>query len=299
MTDAAIKGRTGQAAPAAGPAKTATNSTREPLSSIFIVMTEPNDGQEDEFNAWYTNIHCHDIMRLQGSVAVQRWKLSRHQLRYNSAFVGPRQRFLCIYELNDTQQNIDDHVAQCFSDAMPISAAIRMDTAEDFYYVPVEPGRQAVSLYASRGGDVLTIRMNVNPGQEAEFIRWYRDTWLPRTLGLAGFVAGELYRAADIQLVDAVPTFQFTAVYHVADAMIAVESLDSHLAEPGTILDCPWVKPAGVRIACYSAITNRFTAEQAHNLPPAQRAVEDHIRANMGNRRVMHEAPNGLQIKRK
>src|SRR4051794_12334159 len=48
-----------------------------PLSSIFIVMTDAYEGQEDEFNDWYTNIHCHDTMRFKGSVAVQRWKLSR------------------------------------------------------------------------------------------------------------------------------------------------------------------------------------------------------------------------------
>jgi len=261
-------------------------------------MTEANTGQEDEFNAWYTNIHCHDIMRLQGSVAVQRWKLSRHQLRYNSAYVGPRQRWLCIYELNDTQQNIDDHVAQCFSDAMPISAALRMDAAEDFYYVPVDSSKNAVELYASRGGDVLTVRMNAFPAKESEFAQWYRETWLPLTLELTGFLAGDFYRAADIQLVDAVPTFHFTAVYHVADAMVAIESLDSHLAEKGTVLDCPWVDTTSIRIAGYSPITTRLTAEQARNLSPAQRAIEDQFRANMQGRRVMSEAPNGLKIKR-
>lgn len=129
-------------------------SSKEPLSSIFIVMTEAVDGQEDEFNDWYTNIHCHDTMRLKGSVAVQRWKLSRYQLRYNAAHVGPSQRWMCIYELNDTQQNIDDHVAQCFTDAMPISSALRADLAEDFYYVPVDEHKRAVETFASRDGDV-------------------------------------------------------------------------------------------------------------------------------------------------
>lgn len=273
-------------------------SRRKPLSSIFIVMTEAVDGQEEEFNDWYTNIHCHDIMRLKGSVAVQRWKLSRYQLRYNVAYVGPSQSWLCIYELNDTQQNIDDHVAQCFTDAMPITSAMRIDCAEDFYYVPIDEHKDAVETFASPGGDVIIIRMNALSGKEAEFVRWYRETYLPRTLKLIGFVAGDLYRAADIQLIDTPPTFRFSAVYHIADPMVAVESLDSHLAQPGTILDCPFVEPASVRIACYSAITNRFTAEQARNLPPAQRALEDRFRANMGSRRHMGEAPDGLKIKR-
>ena len=57
-------------------------------------------------------------------------------------------------------------------------------------------------------------------------------------------------------LVDAVPTFAFTAVYHIADARSATESLDSHLAQAGTILDCPMVDPDSIGIACYQAITN-------------------------------------------
>ena len=283
----------------AAPDQGATSpAKRQALSSIFIVMTEAFEGQEDEFNDWYTNIHCHDTMRLQGSVAVQRWKLSPYQLRYNAGHVGPEQRWLCIYELNDTQQNIDDHIEQCFSDRMPITSAQRIDKAEDFYYVPAVPGKTAVEIYNSRDGDVLLIRMNAKNSKESEFIKWYREDYLPRTLRLTGFVAGELYKAADIQLIDAVPRYEFSAVYHIADPMVAVESLDGHLAQVGTILDCPFVEPSSIGIACYTAITNRFTAEQAHNLPPAQKALEDAFRANMGDRRHMAESPDGLKIKR-
>jgi hypothetical protein len=268
------------------------------LASLFIVMTEAVEGKEDEFNDWYTNIHCHDTMRLKGSVAVQRWKLSPYQLLFGREHFGPPHRWLCIYELGDTQQNIDDHVAQCFSDAMPITSAQRIDLAEDFYYVPVASGQDAVATYGSRGGGIITVRMNAAAGREAEFAKWYREQYLPRTLKLAGFLAGDLYRAADIQLIAATPPFTYTAVYHVEDEMVAIESLDSHLAQPGTILDCPFVDRTGVRIACYTPITNRFTAAQALNLPPAQKAIEDRIRANMGDRRHYAEAPGGLKIKR-
>ena len=296
MTDSVKAGKAGaSAAVDQGPT---SPPRRQALSSIFIVMTEAFEGQEDEFNDWYTNIHCHDTMRLQGSVAVQRWKLSPYQLRYNAQHFGPEQRWLCIYELNDTQQNIDDHVDQCFGDRMPITSALRGDKAEDFYYVPAVSGKTAVECYDSRDGDVLLIRMNAKKGKESEFIKWYREDYLPRTLWLTGFVAGDLYKAADIQLIDAVPRYGFSAVYHIADPMVAVESLDGHLAQAGTILDCPFVEAGSIGIACYTPITNRFTAEQAHNLPPAQKALEDAFRANMGNRRHMMESPDGLKIKR-
>jgi hypothetical protein len=294
MDEAVVDGAGSANAPVTPPAK----ARKSALPSIFIVMTEAVDGQEDEFNDWYTNIHCHDTMRLKGSVAVQRWKLSPHQLRYNARLVGPEQRWLCIYELNDTQQNIDDHVEQCFSDRMPITSAQRIDKAEDFYYVPAVSGKSAVEAYASRDGDVLLVRMNARPGREAEFVSWYRTEYLPRTLKLIGFEAGELYKAADIQLIDATPRYEFSAVYHISDPMVAIESLDSHLAEAGNLLDCPFVDPDSVGVACYTAITSRFTAEQAQNLSPAQRKLEDDFRANMGDRRHMAESPDGLKIKR-
>ena len=259
---------------------------RKALPSIFIVMTEAIEGREDEFNDWYTNIHCHDTMRIEGSVAVQRWKRSPYQLRYNAKYNRPVQQWLCIYEMNDTQANIDAHVKDCFTDAMPITSAMKMELGEDFYYVPVAPGRSAVETYNARDGDVLLIRMNARSGREAEFGKWYREHYLPRTLALTGFVDGELYHVSELQLVDAVPTFAFTAVYHIADARSAIESLDSHLAQAGTILDCPMVDPDSIGIACYQAITNRFLAAEARNLSPVRQRLEDELRRRTGVKKL-------------
>jgi len=283
--------------PEADEKNVAETAVAQKLSSIFLVMTEPNDGQEDEFNDWYTNIHCHDIMRLQGSVAVQRFKLSPYQLRYNRKYVGPRQPWLCIYELNNSQQNLDDHVRYCFSDAMPISSALNVDTGEDFYYVPVVPGKTAVECFNARGGHVLLISMNIKDEQEAQFIKWYREHYQPRLLKLIGFGDGDLYRAAEIQLINRAPTYEFSAVYHVDDPMVAVESLDSHLAQSKTILDCPHVEPGSIGIACYSPISNRLTAEQARNLPLAQKQLEDRFRENMKGRRLTPDSVDTFKVK--
>ncbi len=268
-----------------------------PLSSIFIVMTDAYEGQEDEFNDWYTNIHCHDTMRFKGSVAVQRWKLSRYQLRYNAAWFGPWQPWLCIYEVGDTQENINVHVRDTFTDRLPITSTQRCEAAEDFYYVPARPGKDAVKAFASRAGDLITIRMNAKSDKEAEFVRWYTENYLPRTLKLIGFKAGDLFRLADIQLIDGKAPFEFSAVYHIADPMVAVESLDSHLANTNTILDCPYVEPDSVRIACYSPITSRFTSQQAHNLPPVQRQLEDAFRKATKDRVHRQAAEGGFRIK--
>lgn len=285
-------------ASADGPAEASFSmQAAAPLASIFIVMTDAYEGQEDEFNDWYTNIHCHDTMRFKGSVAVQRWKLSRYQLRYNAAWFGPWQPWLCIYEVGDTQESIDVHVRDTFTDRLPITSTQRCEAAEDFYYVPARPGKDAIAAYASLDGDLITIRMNAKPGKEAEFVKWYTEDYLPRTLKLIGFKAGDLFRLADIQLIDGKAPFDFSAVYHVADPMVAIESLDSHLANANTILDCPYVATDSVRIACYSPITNRFTSRQAHNLPPVQHQLEDVFRKATKDRVHRQAAEGGFRIK--
>ena len=159
--------------------------------------------------------------------------------------------------------------------------ALNLGGGEAYYYVAIDKGVNAVELFAARGGDVLTVRMNARPGKEAEFITWFRTDYLPRTLKLVGFIAGDLYRTADLQLVSHAAPFEFVAVYHLGDAMMAIESFDSHLAQPGTILDSELVDGAGVMIAAYTPISSRLTAEQARNLTPAQKALEDRFRAAM------------------
>jgi len=89
-------------------------------------MTEAMEGQEDEFNDWYANIHCHNTMRIEGSVAVQRWERSPYQSQYNAKNIGPIQQWLCIYEMNDTPANIDAHVTDRFTDAIPITSTMKM-----------------------------------------------------------------------------------------------------------------------------------------------------------------------------
>jgi len=42
---------------------------------VFAVLTNPVEGREAEFNAWYDR-HLHDILRLPGLVSAQRFRLS-------------------------------------------------------------------------------------------------------------------------------------------------------------------------------------------------------------------------------
>jgi hypothetical protein len=42
----------------------------------FVVFTNPTEGQEDEYNDWYDNTHLSDVLKVEGFVAAQRFKLA-------------------------------------------------------------------------------------------------------------------------------------------------------------------------------------------------------------------------------
>ena len=79
--------------------------------------------------------------------------------------------------------------------------------------------------------------------------------------------------------------------------MVAVESLDGHLAQSKTILDCHHVEPGSIGIACYSPITNRLTAEQVRNLPLAQQQLEDRFRENMKGGPLTPDSDDTFDVK--
>jgi len=253
------------------------------IPSLLIVWSEPDGGRVDEFNDWYTHVHCHDVMRLDSSVAVQRWKFSEFQLQHHTRFVGPWQRWIAIYEISDTVGNIRDHIDLCFGPEMLISDAISTRNTEDFYFTPADGAKDIAQAFASREGDIIVVGINPSGSRDA-LVRWYRETYMPATLALDGFISGNLFVATDEQLAMAVPAFAVAAIYHVEDAERAIDAFERHLSEPGSILESPLVETAGVKVAAYSPIMKRFTAAYNDALPAEEKAIEDRVRASLGDK---------------
>jgi len=42
----------------------------------LIVLTQPVEGREDEYNDWYQNVHLHDVAALDGVKRAQRYRLN-------------------------------------------------------------------------------------------------------------------------------------------------------------------------------------------------------------------------------
>ncbi len=63
-------------------------------NSVLVVLTNPVAGKEDEYNAWYSDIHLREVVDIPGFVSAQRFKLADAQM-------GPAgdHRYLAVYEV--------------------------------------------------------------------------------------------------------------------------------------------------------------------------------------------------------
>jgi hypothetical protein len=91
---------------------------------VLLVFTDPVEGREDEYNAWYDQTHLKEVLQVDGFVAGQRFKVADVM-----PGVTPH-RYVALYEL-DT----DDPAAavKALGDALPtmhMSDALDRTTAK-------------------------------------------------------------------------------------------------------------------------------------------------------------------------
>lgn len=89
---------------------------------LLIVMTNPSEGREGEFNDWYSNVHLPDVLKIPGIVAAQRYGLSPVQ-RMTPPLPWT---YFAIYEIetNDLQATIEALGNRSGTELMPISDAM-------------------------------------------------------------------------------------------------------------------------------------------------------------------------------
>ncbi len=70
---------------------------------LSIVLTNPAEGLEDEYNEWYDNVHLAEVVAVPGFKSARRYKLSPHQ--YGNTIYGVagnpdlKHRYLAVYEI--------------------------------------------------------------------------------------------------------------------------------------------------------------------------------------------------------
>jgi hypothetical protein len=59
----------------------------------MIVMSRPTEGREDDYNAWYQNVHLRELVALPGFKSAQRFRYAR------SLAEGDVYPYMSIYEI--------------------------------------------------------------------------------------------------------------------------------------------------------------------------------------------------------
>ena len=101
----------------------------------FLVLTNPVEGKEKEYNDWYTNQHVPDVVSVPGIVAAQRFRLSDFQM----GDAPSPWKYLAIYEIDtdDVKATFADMQSRIGTDKMIMTDALDMQNLSTFMYSPI------------------------------------------------------------------------------------------------------------------------------------------------------------------
>lgn len=101
----------------------------------MLVFSEPFEGKDEAFNAWYTGRHLADICALEGFAAAQRFTL--HSVSMGKSL----NRYLAIYdvETDDPDWVIENMFAHRDTPAMPIAPEFNLDATTVMLYEEMTP----------------------------------------------------------------------------------------------------------------------------------------------------------------
>ena len=95
---------------------------KDEANSLFIALTNPVSGKEDEYNEWYTNTHLEEVVAIEGFISARRYRLSEAQMFEDQAY-----QYLAIYEVeNGCGSKIIENLESAIP-LMTISSAIDLD----------------------------------------------------------------------------------------------------------------------------------------------------------------------------
>jgi hypothetical protein len=90
-------------------------------TALLVVLTNPVDGREDEYNTWYSDQHLDDVLAAAGFGAAQRFRFTPSKLSRS-----PAAQYLAIYEVDAEQRELAEQLLlkAANTEAMPISGAM-------------------------------------------------------------------------------------------------------------------------------------------------------------------------------
>lgn len=245
------------------------------IEAILVVLTNPVEGREDDFNDWYTHVHVRDALRFRGSIATQRFVLSSSQVQqFGSGAYG--WAYLALYEVFDAERFSREHIENALTTRMQVSNAIDAAELNDYHYYPLQFRDNAPGQV--HAGGVVMEQIAVPTHQADRFIAWYNQDYLPSRMDLPGVRKGCLMRFLPRgQLIDRIPLHDFVAVYWVDNAS---ETLP--WGEDCALRRTSLVDGESLAITCWDPVTPRITEDEVIHTSAEGLAGEEDARRRMG-----------------
>lgn len=165
-------------------------------NSMQFVLANPTDGQEAEFNDWYAGPHMQHAMETPGIFGGQRFH------RQDGPWPAGKHEYLTIWELDDPAATLEALAKVKFTDAMPISPAINMNTIQP----PTMWHRASVRSSARTPADadarstIVLVLANALPGEDEEFERGIMAESLATLADKPGVLATHLFTLGEEQI---------------------------------------------------------------------------------------------------
>ncbi len=103
------------------------------MKHMLVVLSNAREGQDDQFNAWYTDTHLGDVLGIPGFAAAQRFKLSDAQM----GAADLPYRYLAIYEVDADKTQLAADALRASTGSMVIDPALDMSRTVAWFYTPI------------------------------------------------------------------------------------------------------------------------------------------------------------------
>lgn len=96
----------------------------------FVVLTNPVEGREAEYNDWYDGVHLRDVTAIPGILRAERFELADSQRSFPQPY-----KYLAIYEIetDDLQWVADEIGRRAGTATMVISPAMAQEKMAALY----------------------------------------------------------------------------------------------------------------------------------------------------------------------
>ena len=162
---------------------------RKKGTGLLVVWCEVGEDDEPEFNRWYNDEHLAERLSVPGILSVA---------RYEAVSSGPKH--LAVYELENSAVMESPEYREMRQNPTEWSKRMSPDVIGSVYirnvYEMIHPRALTDEIADSPMAPALQIgRMDIPPGVESEWNRWYDTVYVPNYEKVPGVIRGRRYRA--------------------------------------------------------------------------------------------------------